>query len=246
MTVTPGDLAWFLNLAQGLRWREAVTYRDTAPHSYITVHDDNGLTRDDYRRAGAVIHTFGEPGSYWGHFNLYLDDPDTNTRFWHMDGDWRACDLINKTPRERLYGPQRSPRTFSAGFTYWDSIATVYDEMPRLEARDADVLDQVRAHFPPDRSPLVLDLGSGTGWALDQGITVPHRYWAIDSSQAMMNELIRRHQQVRNVLVARAEDVALASLPPRFDLLLAVDASMIPTATIARFANLADVVIIED
>jgi predicted TPR repeat methyltransferase len=92
----------------------------------------------------------------------------------------------------------------------------------------------------------VLDLGSGTGWAHDAGITVPHRYWAIDSSQAMMNELIRRHQQARNVLVARAEDVALASLLQRFDLLLAVDVGMIPSATLARFATLADVLVVAD
>lgn len=122
----------------------------------------------------------------------------------------------------------------------------MYDEMPRNEMRDQDVLDQVRALFPPDRYPSVLDLGSGTGWALDADITVPHRYWAIDSSQAMMNELIRRHPQARNVQVARAEDIARASLPAYFDLLLAVGVPMISTTTLRRSTEVVNFPIIHD
>jgi ubiquinone/menaquinone biosynthesis C-methylase UbiE len=42
----------------------------------------------------------------------------------------------------------------------------------------------------------VLDIGCGTGRVLDLGLASPDHYAGVDSSQAMLNVLMRKHQKV--------------------------------------------------
>ena len=50
----------------------------------------------------------------------------------------------------------------------------------------------MRGQYPPH----VLDLGCGTGRVLDLGLATADRYAAVDSSQAMLNLLLRKHPRV--------------------------------------------------
>ncbi|HHX46986.1 MAG TPA: hypothetical protein GX718_06395, partial [Brevibacterium sp.] len=89
-------------------WIWARTYAESAPHWYVVLGRTPDLTREDFIRAGRVIRTFGEPGNFWSHTNLYLFTQDRSRKFWCM---WGAhpkddVDLINMATTDRTYGPQ--------------------------------------------------------------------------------------------------------------------------------------------
>ena len=57
------------------------------------------------------------------------------------------------------------------------------------------LLAGVRGTYPPH----VLDIGCGTGRVLDLGLVAPERYAGVDSSQAMLNLLLRKHPKAAAV-----------------------------------------------
>ena len=57
------------------------------------------------------------------------------------------------------------------------------------------LLAGVRGTYPPH----VLDIGCGTGRVLDLGLVAPERYAGVDSSQAMLNLLVRKHPKAAEV-----------------------------------------------
>lgn len=221
MTTTPEDLVWWLRLAPTLRWTWARTYADSAPHSYVVLDRTEGLTRDDFIRAARVIHTFGEPGRFYSSTNNYLTHG--RWRWWTMDARLEDTDLINQAVNDRVYGVQDAPRTFSAAFTDYDAIATTYDqEHARDTERDEALLQRVIEHFGTYR-PTTLDIGSGTGAALDLGVTVPQRYTGVDPSQAMLNALVRKYPGVARAIPGTFEEVHDAMLSPSYELVIALD-----------------------
>ncbi|WP_345803038.1 methyltransferase [Microbacterium sp. AZCO] len=222
-SVSPDDLMWWLTLAPTLRWTFAKTYADSAPHDYIVAGRTAGITPDEFRRAAHVIHTFGEPGRFWRSTNIYLTHPGIPHRWWTMDADLDDTDLINRAVNDRVYGLQDAPRTFSGGWAEYDAIGTRYDAQRAPEPDfDAALREQIADAFPGP-PPRVLDIGCGTGRALDLGITTPDRYTGIDPSQAMLNALVRKHPATRRLIPARWEDVPMSLLAPGYDLVLAVD-----------------------
>ena len=103
------DLRWWLDLAPTLDWIWAKTYADSAPHWYVVHGRTEGLTMDDFVRAGRVIRTFGEPGKFYRSTNLYLYTEDRTRKFWAMWGEIprsEDADLINMATTDRVYGPQ--------------------------------------------------------------------------------------------------------------------------------------------
>lgn len=107
---TTADLAWWLDLAPRLRWTEAVTYRDTAPHWYIVEGRTPDIQRADFVRAGRVIRRFGQPRKFYSMTNLYLLDATGRMIFWAM---WSSpprdddATLINLARADLVYGAQR-------------------------------------------------------------------------------------------------------------------------------------------
>ena len=218
---TPEDLVWWLRIAPSLTWTWAKTYADSAPHAYVVLGKTDGFSRDDFVRTARGIHTFGEPGRFYSSTNTYLTLG--RWRWWTMDERLEDTDLINRAVNDRVYGVQDAPRTFSAAFTEHDGLATTYDqEHPRDAERDEEVLRRVIQHFGTHR-PTTLDIGSGTGAALDLGLTVPERYTGVDPSQAMLNALVRKHPGVARLIPARFEDVHSALLSPSYELVIALD-----------------------
>lgn len=104
---TPDDLRWWLDKAPTLRWTWAKTYADFAPHWYVNGGRTPGFTRDDSRRVGRVVRTFGEPGKFWKRTNLYLFTEDRARKFWCMFGDVpKPPGIVNLAMADKVYGPQ--------------------------------------------------------------------------------------------------------------------------------------------
>jgi hypothetical protein len=194
--VTETDLQWWFALAARVSWIFASTYAETAPHSYVVLDRTAGLSKEDYVRAGRVIHTFGRPQKFYGMTSIYLYSPDGRLKWWTMDADVRQTGLINQATTDRLYGIQNAPSTESGATTEFDSIATKYDELHPTSDELADAIrlatTALRSKYPPS----VLDVGCGTGRVLDLGITTPDRYAGVDSSKPMLNQLVRKHPDV--------------------------------------------------
>ncbi|MGO3778023.1 MAG: methyltransferase [Canibacter sp.] len=225
LPITEKDLEWWQNKLVKLDWVFAVTYAEGAPHEYIAERTE-GIAKADFVRAARVIHTFGEPQKFYKSTRIYL--VHDGWKYWTMDREHDDVTLINRGRADHIYGPQNMPRTkseFRSGYdaiaTYWDRDFTASDEEQRGFTRLVDVATDGY------RKCRTLDIGAGTGLTLDLGLTEAPRLTAIDPSQAMLNELVRKHP-----LVARVEPRTFADTLARrtlagtqFDLVLALGGS---------------------
>ena len=197
--ITQNDLTWWLELAPTLKWTFAKTYAETAPHHYVVQDRTPGVDHDDMVRAARVIHTFGSPGKYYSLTKIYLVSPDGRHRWWTEDNLFTDTTLVNRATTELFYGIQNALPTASGIESPYDEIATTWDVEHPIAAGEADhvklLLSNVRGQYPPH----VLDLGCGTGRVLDFGLATADRYAAVDSSQAMLNLLLRKHPRVAAV-----------------------------------------------
>lgn len=194
--ITEQDLEWWLEFEATREWTFARTYAATAPHHYVVEGRTPGVTHQDMVRAARVIHTFGQPGKYYSMTKIYLVSPNGKYRWWTEDHHFTDTTLVNRATSELSYGIQNAPSTSSGGWTAFDEVATTWDvDHP---ARDGEaefcgaLLATARGSYPPH----VLDLGCGTGRVLDLGLVSPDRYAGVDSSQAMLNMLVRKHPRV--------------------------------------------------
>jgi SAM-dependent methyltransferase len=217
--ITTADLEWWLDFAATREWTFAKTYAATAPHDYIVQGRTPGVTNDDVVRAARVICTFGQPGKYYSITKIYLKSPDGQHRWWTEDRHFTDATLVNRGPTSALYGIQNAPSTSTGTATPYDEVATTWDaEHPMAPSESDDVkalLAPARGTYPPH----VLDIGCGTGRVLDLGLASPDRYAAVDSSQAMLNVLVRKHPRVAAVYPRDVRDVLDGGLftPGQFD-----------------------------
>ena len=204
--VTEQDLDWWTEFAATRDWTFAKTYATTAPHHYVVAGRTPGVSHDDLVRAARVIHTFGCPGKYYAVTKIYLVSPDGCYRWWTEDDDFTDTNLVNRATTELFYGVQNAPSTVSGIASPYDEIASSWDAVNGATAADAEraktLLAGVRGKYPPH----VLDLGCGTGRVLDLGLASPDRYAGVDSSQAMLNLLVRKHPKVAAVHPADVRD----------------------------------------
>jgi hypothetical protein len=194
--ITKSDLDWWLEFAVTREWTFAKTYAETAPHHYIVEGRTPGVTHDDMVRAARVIHTFGSPGKYYSLTKIYLVSPDGRYRWWTEDNHFTDTTLVNRATTDLFYGIQNAPATASGAWSIFDGVATTWDADHPAYGGEAEshafMLSKVRGSYPPH----VLDLGCGTGRVLDLGLATPDRYAGVDSSQAMLNILVRKHPKV--------------------------------------------------
>lgn len=235
--VTRADLEWWLAVADDPRlpWRVAKTMPEY-PHSYIHLsRTEQVFTKEDYARAFRVIHTFGEPGKFYGKTKIYLTSPDGLTRWWVADPTPEVCDLVNRASTAVDYGPQTAPRTQPAvppGPTgeFYDQIAASYDDLWTDAddlAENAAVRDHLIRQFGA-YAPTTLDVGCGTGLLFDMGLTSPKLYTGIDPSRAMLNRFCQKHRQLDLDLRAGTASQHLPQLRQagaRYDLVAALFAS---------------------
>lgn len=217
--ITQLDLDWWLSRAAELEWTFAKTYAETAPHHYVVENRTPGVTHDDMVRAARVIHTFGQPGKYYSLTKIYLVSPDGKYRWWTEDKHFTDTTLVNRATTELYYGIQNAPSTVSGIESPYDAIATTWDVDHPIADGEADRLKRLLAGVRGKYPPHVLDIGCGTGRVLDLGLATPDRYAAVDSSQAMLNVLVRKHPRLAAVspVDVRAALAAAVFTPGQFD-----------------------------
>jgi SAM-dependent methyltransferase len=229
--VTRDDLAWWLEFAASREWTFAKTYAATAPHHYVVQGRTPGVTHDDMVRAARVIATYGSPGKYYSLTKIYLVSPDGQFRWWTEDKNFTDATLVNRATTDLFYGIQNAPSTASGIESPYDEVATIWDLTHPITAEESEhvkqLLSGVRGKYPPH----VLDIGCGTGRVLDLGLVSPDRYAGIDSSQAMLNVLVRKHPKVAAVFPIDLEQALTASTftPGQFDWVI-LDAAIALTA----------------
>lgn len=246
--LTKSDLEWWVEFAATREWTFAKTYAETAPHHYVVEGRTPGVTHEDMVRAARVIHTFGSPGKYYSLTKIYLVSPDGDFRWWTEDNHLTDTTLVNRATTELFYGIQNAPSTVTGIESPYDEVATTWDVDHPIGSGESDHVRQslagVRGKFPPH----VLDLGCGTGRVLDLGLASADRYAAVDSSQAMLNLLIRKHPKVAAVYPVDVRDALAAGTftPGQFDWVFldgAIDLSAAQYTQLEEIARLAVIVV---
>jgi SAM-dependent methyltransferase len=193
----PEELRWWVNLAPMLSWRLA----KTKDHSYVV--RGKTLLDPDFTRAVKVIRRYGRPGKFYRQTMIYLIVD--GVKWWTMGAPLEDTVIINTTTDLRDFGTQDAPDTLSRHpdvpwINAYDQLAPDYDaryDTPECRAENRWVWELITRNSPT--RPTMLDIGAGTGLALDLHLTTPTRYIALDPSQAMLNELLRKHQTVSRV-----------------------------------------------
>lgn len=220
--ITESDLIWWTDKISTLDWVFAVTYAESAPHEYICDRTE-GMSHNDFERASRIIHTFGRPQKFFKWTRIYFEYD--GWKYWTMDDDHREVTLINRGRASHIYGVQNAPETRSPFVTAYDPIATYWDDCYSLSAEEhkgfTTLADEATGGYRKCRT---LDLGAGTGSALDLEITDAFRLTAIDPSGPMLNLLVRKHPLVARVepMTFQAARVQRVLGGTRFDLVLAL------------------------
>lgn len=225
--ITQVDLDWWVARATELEWTFAKTYAETAPHSHVVDGRTSGMPKDDYVRAGRVIHTFGQPAKFYGMTSIYLSSPDGQLKWWTMDADVRDTNLINQATTARLYGVQNAPVTKSDVKTPFDAIASSFDELHPTSEQLGAALRDAFATLAGAYPPAVLDAGCGTGRILDLGLTKPDRFAGVDPSTPMLNQLGRKYPGVGAIYPMSIEDALQRRLftPGQFEVVTIIGQS---------------------
>lgn len=246
--ITKSDLDWWVKFAATREWTFAKTYAETAPHHYVVEGRTPGVTLEDMVRAARVIHTFGSPGKYYSLTKNYLVSPDGQFRWWTEDNHFTDTTLVNRATTELFYGIQNAPSTVTGIESPYDEVATTWDVDHPIGSGESDHVKQLLADARGKYPPHVLDLGCGTGRVLDLGLASADRYAAVDSSQAMLNLLIRKHPKVAAVYPVDVRDALAAGTftPGQFDWVFldgAIELSAAQYTQLEQIARLAVIVV---
>lgn len=246
--ITQQDLDWWLEFATSREWTFAKTYAETAPHHYIVEGRTSGVTHEDMVRAARVIHTFGQPGKYYSLTKIYLLSPDGKYRWWTEDNHFTDTTLVNRATTRLFYGIQNAPSTVSGIESPYDAVATIWDVEHPIRSGESNrvkgLLDDARGKYPPH----VLDIGCGTGRVLDLGLASADRYAGVDSSQAMLNLLIRKHPKAAAIYPVDVRDALTVNTfsPGQFDWVFldtAVEMTAEQRAQVEHIARLAMIIV---
>jgi len=161
-------------------------------------------------RAARVIHTFGSPGKYYSLTKIYLVSPDGRYRWWTEDNHFTDTTLVNRATTELFHGIQNAPSTVSGIESPYDEVATTWDAEHPIGSGESDHVKRLLADARGTYPPHVLDIGCGTGRALDLGLASPDRYAGVDSSQAMLNLLTRKHPKIAAIYPVDVRDALTA------------------------------------
>jgi len=244
--ITKSDLDWWVKFAATREWTFANTYVETAPHHYVVEGRTPGVTHEDMVRAARVIHTFGSPGKYYSLTKIYLVSPDGQFRWWTEDNQFTDTTLVNRATTHLFYGVQNAPSTATGIESPYDEVATTWDVDHPIGSGESDHVKQLLADARGKYPPHVLDLGCGTGRVLDLGLASADRYAAVDSSQAMLNLLIRKHPKVAAVYPVDVRDALAAGTftPGQFDWVFLDGAIELSAAQCTQLEQVARLIVI--
>lgn len=246
--ITQQDLDWWLEFAASREWTFAKTYAETAPHHYIVEGRTSGVTQEDMVRAARVIHTFGQPGKYYSLTKIYLLSPDGKYRWWTEDKHFTDTTLVNRATTGLFYGIQNAPSTVSGIESPYDAVATIWDVEHPIRSGESNRVKRLLADARGKYPPHVLDIGCGTGRVLDLGLASADRYAGVDSSQAMLNLLIRKHPAAAAIYPVDVRDALTVNTfsPGQFDWVFldaAVEMTAEQRAQVKHIARLAMIMV---
>ncbi len=99
---TPDDLQWARDFVQRREWREAVTYRETAPHEYIVREWEAGdQGSQDFDRFIVMTRHFGYADFYYKLRHIYWTVDQF--KYWTMGWPVEETTVIN---RARVDAPE--------------------------------------------------------------------------------------------------------------------------------------------
>lgn len=100
------DLAWANEYVKRQVWREAKTYRNTAPHEYIVVTPSHS-GRADFRHMFDLVMKYGRFEKFYGKTFLYLFLNDGYKYFFGTGDEWNeGYTILNRAKAEITYGKQ--------------------------------------------------------------------------------------------------------------------------------------------
>lgn len=83
-------------------WKEAKTYRKTAPHEYTVKTPEN---KKQFENVVILIREHGYPDTFWNKTYIYLDVG--TYKYWSMGSPPKDTIIINRTKHEKRI-PQRT------------------------------------------------------------------------------------------------------------------------------------------
>lgn len=216
--VLQDELAWWdQTMGDERGWTFARTMPET-PHDYLV--RGKHLNDVDFERAVRLIRRLGEPGKFNGRLLVYFQRD--GKRYWTMGAPLDKTTIINRADQSEVYGEQDAPSTATPYKSVYDLLATDYDvrySTPECRDENRAVKEAIKrsAGRVPDTA---LDVGAGTGLFLDMRLVPIRNVVCVEPSQAMLNELLRKHPAAH--VVANRYHPAL-DLPYRsFDLIVAL------------------------
>lgn len=253
------ELEWFQAAAQKWPWKWARTYAKSAPHSYVDGHKNKIITWEEFERSFMVLWALGRPRKFYRRVNIELEVPDltlqfgpasaptiqTGFKFWTMANKLTGNGTLNMAPLGHLYGDQDVPTTASQSESPFDMLAGLWqdllNEKQPLEGLKAAIW---RAALGDRHAPSILDLYPHGGLALDIPLGNERTFYrAVDPSQGLMNQLIYRHQWVRDLHVMTPEEylqTPLGKEPFSLTTALMGGASYLEPSTITELAKVSD------
>ena len=203
--ITRQDEADWVGLTERLTWREAKTYRQTAPHSYILCGRTAGISDDQFLRGLRVQRTYGQPGKFYQRTNIYWEHG--GCRFFTDSNPLHKHGVINRACDDRAYGEQDAPvtQTASAEDSAYDGISSYLTYGRRYRPLLQDWATTRKALWEGD--------DGFAGKSLDIGCAGPRVKYApaglmdvMDSSRGMLNHLVmdmdRRMPKVASLIPA--------------------------------------------
>jgi hypothetical protein len=188
---TVKDQKWFEEYIANVRWKEAKSYGKSAPHNYTIKEWDKDPSR--FEQAVSLIRTFGRPENFYSKTYIYFYFGEY--KYWTMGSPMEETIVINRASKDTFYGRQYD---YSAEYHYqesvYDRLAPIYDARysdPECLAENDEIFGALKDLVTPFTS--VLDVGCGTGLAVEYLQMGSMLYLGIDPSQGMKNEFIRKY-----------------------------------------------------
>lgn len=188
---TAEDEQWFEKYIGKVRWKEAKSYSGTTPHTYTIKEWDKDPAR--FEKAVTLIRMFGRPENFYRKTYIYFYYGQY--KYWTMGSPIDETIVINRASKDAFYGRQYD---YSSENEYeesiYDRLAPVYDarySTPECLQENDEIFSSVKDLVTPFST--VLDVGCGTGLAIEYLQISSPTYLGIDPSQGMKNEFIRKY-----------------------------------------------------
>lgn len=212
MPLPPEELLdWAREYISACYWKNS---KQGADHAY-TVRDWRPESDSDFVRFVELIRTYGHPENFYSKTYIYLHLD--GLKYWTMGSPMNETIIINRAPSSKFYGRQVvavTNRTYAE--TVYDGLASRYDDKYSNDFYNAENIMLFNALGPYLRGS-ILDIGAGTGFLLEHAQIPNNAYLALEPSQGMRNEFIRKfpHHAIKQITFDEYElqgqfDVALS------------------------------------